>query len=215
MLANFRGFLQCDGYKIYDDYKNRKEIILVGCFAHARRKFIEAEGSDRLRSQWALKRIQELYHLERWAKDESLSHAARHELRQEKALPILEEIKAWLNEQYPQVLPKSPIGKAISYSLLQWPKLKNYLLDGRLEIDNNLVENAIRPVALGRKNYLFAGSHEGAKRAALIYSLVITAKLHEAEPFEYLRDVLTRIADYPYSQIEDLLPGNWKNKFKS
>lgn len=215
MLANFRGYLQCDGYKVYDEYKKRKEIILVGCFSHARRKFIEAEGSDRQRSQWALKRIQELYHLERWAKDELLSHAARYELRQEKALPIMEEIKAWLNQQYPQVLPKSPIGKAISYSLLQWPKLKNYLLDGRLEIDNNLVENAIRPVALGRKNYLFAGSHEGAKRAALIYSLVITAKLHEVEPFEYLRDVLTRIADYPYSQIEDLLPGNWKSKFKS
>ncbi len=215
MLANFRGFLQCDGYKIYDEYKKREDITLVGCFAHARRKFVEAAGSDRPRSEWMLKRIQELYLIERQAKDESLSHAARYELRQEKALPILKEIKIWLNRQYPQVLPKSPIGQAISYSLQQWSKLENYLLDGRLEIDNNLVENAIRPVALGRKNYLFAGSHEGAKRAALTYSLVATAKLHEVEPFEYMRDILSRIADYPYSQIEGLLPGNWMHKFKS
>lgn len=119
-----------------------------------------------------------------------------------------DDIKAWLNEQLPKVLPKSSIGKAIGYMLNQWPKLQNYLLDGRLEIDNNLVENAIRPVAMGRENYLFAGSHERAKRAALVYSLVATAKLHEVEPFEYLKDIIGRILDYPHSQLSNLLPAN-------
>ncbi len=102
------------------------------------------------------------------------------------------------------------MGKAIGYMLNRWEQLGNYLVDGRLEIDNNLVENAIRPVALGRKNYLFAGSHEGAKRAALVYSFVATTKLQDVEPFEYLRDVIERISDYPYRQIADLLPQNWK-----
>ena len=214
MLSDFAGFLQCDGYQVYDDYKNRDDIILVGCMAHARRKFKEAQSSDRLRCEWMLTHIQKLYAIEHRAREESLSYASRHELRQKHAKPIMDDIKEWLNTNYPQVLPKSVTGKAIGYSLRQWPKLKNYLTDGRLEIDNNLIENAIRPVALGRKNYLFAGSHEGAERAALIYSLVATAKLQGVEPFAYLRDILQRIPDYPHKQVAELLPPNWKNKFK-
>jgi transposase len=215
LLVDFKGFLQCDGYQVYDDYKGRDSIILVGCMAHARRKFVEARGSDRPRAEWMLLRLQELYAIERRARDEALSYQARYELRQSQAAVILDEMKAWLNKNYPLVLPKSAIGQAIAYSLNQWPKLRNYLLDGRLEIDNNLIENAIRPVALGRKNYLFAGSHEGARRAALIYSLVSTAKLHDVEPFEYIKDILSRIPDYPHKQVADLLPANWKKKFKS
>lgn len=130
-------------------------------------------------------------------------------MRQEQALSVLAEIKNWLELNLTTVLPKSAIGKAIAYMLGQWSKLEKYVTDGRLEIDNNLVENAIRPVALGRKNYLFAGSHEGAKRAAMVYTLVATAKLHQVEPFEYLKDILSRIPDHPHNQLVELLPQNW------
>jgi transposase len=225
LLKTFQGYLQSDGYRIYDDIaspqdrrdsenQDRNRIIGVGCFAHARRYFDQAKESDPPRSEWMLLAIQQLYGIERQVREEGMSFQERYRLRQERSQPILNTIKEWLDQECLQVLPKSLMGKAIGYMLNQWPKLQNYLLDGRLEIDNNLVENAIRPVALGRKNYLFAGSHEGAKRAALVYSLVATAKLHEVEPFEYLKDIISRISDYPYQQITDLLPANWKTKFK-
>jgi transposase len=213
MLKNFEGYLQSDGYSGYEDTTARKNVIGVGCFAHGRRYFKRAKDSDPDRAGWMLSHIQQLYRIERKARKEGLSHEERYELRLEYSQPVLTDIKDWLDKECLQILPKSLMGKAVGYMLNQWPKLQNYLLDGRLEIDNNLVENAIRPVALGRKNYLFAGSHEGAKRAALIYSLVATAKLHEVEPFEYMKDILSRIADYPYKQIADLLPQNWKEKF--
>lgn len=215
MLENFSGYLQCDGYAVYDEYQKREDITLIGCFAHARRKFFDARFSDAKRANEMLDLIGKLYKIERKAKDGVLDFKDRHELRHKEASPILKDIKDWLDEQYPKVLPKSGIGGAIAYSLNQWPRLINYLADGRIEIDNNLVENAIRPVALGRKNWLFAGSHAGARRAALIFSLVSTAKLHEVEPFAYLRDVLARINDHPHKQIEDLLPPNWKAQSSS
>ena len=137
-------------------------------------------------------------------------HEQRYLIRQEESIPILKEIKAWLDSEILIVLPRSAIGKAIAYMYNRWSRLEKYVSDGRLEIDNNLIENAIRPIALGRKNYLFAGSHEGAKRAALYYSLLGTVRLQNVEPFEYLRDVLTRISDYPYKNLTDLLPANWK-----
>jgi transposase len=120
------------------------------------------------------------------------------------------EIETWLKKEILQVLPKSLIGKAMAYMNGQWEKLKRYVDDGRFEIDNNLVENAIRPVALGRKNYLFAGSHNGAERAALLYSVVSTARLQNIEPFAYIKEILTRISDHPYKNITDLLPSNWQ-----
>jgi hypothetical protein len=107
-------------------------------------------------------------------------------------------------------LPKTDIGVAITYMLNQWSRLVNYLQDGRLEIDNNLIENAVRPVAVGRKNWLFAGSHDGARRSALVYSLVATARMNDIEPWRYLKDVLTRINDHPMKNIDQLLPHNWK-----
>jgi transposase len=174
-LKTFQGYLQSDGYGIYDDIasqrlrgdppnQDRNGIIGVGCFAHGRRYFDQAKESDPVRAEWMLLAIQQLYRIERQAREEGMSFEERYRLRQECSQPILNTIKEWLGQEYSQVLPKSLMGKAIGYMLNQWPKLKNYLLDGRLEIDNNLVENAIRPVALGRKNYLFAGSHEGARQ---------------------------------------------------
>jgi hypothetical protein len=115
-------------------------------------------------------------------------------------------MKAWLDEQSKSILPKSAIGQAIGYALTQWPRLERYTENGVLEIDNNLIENQIRPLALGRKNYLFAGSHDGAQRAAIIYSLVATAKKHGVEPYTYLKDVIARIADHPFNQLHQLLP---------
>lgn len=211
MLKNFLGYLQTDGYAAYEAITCRSEVTAVGCWAHGRRYFVEAQDSDRERAEWMLSQIQQLYQIERQAREASLSHDERYRLRQESAQPILITIKAWLDQQVQQVLPKSALGKAIGYTLGQWVKLEKYVSDGRLEIDNNLIENAIRPVALGRKNYLFAGSHEGAKRAALIYSLVATAKRHDVEPFAYLKDILSRIADYSHSHVAELLPQNWKH----
>lgn len=209
MLQDFEGHLQTDGYTVYDEITARPHITGVGCFGHGRRKFIEAQPNDAERAEWMLSAIQKLYRIERHAREAGMSFDERYRLRQQYALPVLREIKTWLNQQLPTILPKSAIGKAVGYMLGQWPKLEKYVTDGRLEIDNNLIENAIRPVALGRKNYLFAGSHEGAKRAAVIYTMVANAKLHGVEPFVYLKDVLSRIADYPYKQLADLLPPNW------
>ncbi|MCB0293500.1 MAG: IS66 family transposase, partial [Calditrichaeota bacterium] len=183
-----------------------------GCMAHARRKFTEALNNDRERAEYVLAEIQRLYTVERQARNAGLSHQERQKLRQTEARPVLEPLKAWLNDHYLKVLPKSAIGQAIAYALARWSKLCRYVEDGRIEIDNNLVENAIRPVALGRKNYLFAGSHAGAERAAMIYSLVTTAKVNGVEPFVWLQDVLTRIADHPHKKLAELLPGSQLSK---
>ncbi len=211
-LEKFSGLLQTDGWQAYEEFENRKEIILLSCWAHARRNFTQALDNDPERAQYALGKIQQLYQLERHARDENLTHDERKTLRQEYAKPVLEELETWLRQNHLTTLPKSKIGKAITYALKRWDKLQRYIEYGQAEIDNNLVENAIRPVALGRKNYLFAGSHEGARRAAMLYSLLATAKLHNIEPFAWLRDVLDRIADYPHQKLHNLLPENWNPK---
>jgi transposase len=210
ILNDFKGFLQTDKYSGYDKLAEKSEITAVGCFAHARRKFEQSLGSDPKRSEWMLEQIRKLYIIERRAREKELSFTERLNLRQEESVPILMDIKTWLDQQMLKVLPKSQIGQSIGYMHSFWNRLEKYVEDGRLEIDNNLVENAIRPVALGRKNYLFAGSHNGAKRAAIIYSLVTTAKLQNIEPYAYIKDILTRIASYPHKKITDLLPINWK-----
>jgi hypothetical protein len=207
--------LQSDGYSVYDEFAARTSITGVGCMAHARRYFIEAQMVDPQRAEWMLLRMQKLYEMERYARELQLSFDRRHEERQKNAAPVMQDIKAWLDEQVGFVLPQSAIGQAVRYMLKQWSRLENYLLDGRLEIDHNLIENAIRPIALGRKNYLFAGSHHGTEQAAAIYTLVANAKLQELEPFVYLRDVIKRIADHPYKHIDQLLPKNWKKFYTS
>jgi len=212
ILKDFSGFLQTDGYNVYDEIGQWESITLLGCMAHARRYFDKSLPNDKKRSEDMLIQIQGLYKIEAFARDNHFSHEERYNLRQEESVPILDEMKAWLDTEALQVLPKSTLGKAIGYMLGRWKYLKRYVEDGRFEIDNNLIENAIRPVALGRKNYLFAGSHNGARRSALIYTLVANAKLQGLEPFAYMRDVISRIADYPYKKLADLLPVNWKNK---
>ncbi len=153
--------------------------------------------------------MQKLYAIEQCGRVQSLSAEELQALREQQAVPILENLKAWMMDAYSRVVPQSTIGKALSYSLQRWDKLSRYTTDGRLQIDNNLVENAIRPVAIGRKNYLFAGSHDGARRAAMLYSFMGTCKINKVNPFEWLRDILIRIPNHPVNKLEELLPNNW------
>ena len=213
-LESFRGYLQADAYPGYDAlYRPRPPngeavIFEVGCWAHCRRRFHEAQTSDELRSLVALAFIRLLYKVEKEAR--GLDPPARDALRQEKAKPRLAEFKAWLETQQAEVLPKSPFGEAVYYAMAQWTALARYLDDGRLEIDNNRTERALRGVAIGRRNYTFAGSDAGGERAAVIYSVIESARRHGLDPFAYLRDVLTRVWTHPQSRIAELLPGRWE-----
>lgn len=206
LLKNFSGYLQTDGYSVYDEFEKNQRITLVGCMAHARRYFDQALDNDPKRARHFLTEVQQLYLLEQALRDQQADWEKRLETRQALAVPILNGLKKWLQESYPKVQPKSPIGKAIKYSLRRWDKLCRYTTHGGLEIDNNLIENQIRPLALGRKNYLFAGSHQGAQNAAIIYSLVGSCKLNGLDPFQYLYAILTKLPDYPVNKIDDLLP---------
>ncbi|QZE13533.1 IS66 family transposase [Halosquirtibacter laminarini] len=209
-LKKFKGVLQTDGYQGYHKLGNQKEIIKLACMAHARRKFFEAKENDRTRAEYALKKIQELYKIERTSQEKELSIEETYLLRQELAVPILKELEKWLKKESLTALPKSPIGKAINYSLNLWDELCQYTEDGSYIIDNNNVENKVRPVAIGRKNYLFAGSEEGAKRAAMFYTLSSMCKMADVEPHAWYTDILNRISDTKPSKYDDLLPLNWK-----
>ena len=206
-LKNFSGYLQTDGYTAYNHLQNSANITLLACMAHARRKFEHGQENNPILASQAMKMFQALYEIERHAKEASLSADAIKELRQTESRPILEELEAWLKEQIIYALPKSAIGSAMAYTLTLWPRLMRYIDDGRFHIDNNLIENSIRPVALGRKNYLFAGSHEAAQQAAVIYSLLGTCKINGVEPFSYLTKTLSVIPDHPANQLHTLLPG--------
>lgn len=206
ILRNYKGWLQTDGYSAYDDFEKREGILLVGCLAHVRRYFEKALEYDKANAGWVLGRIRELYAVERQAREGGLDHEARKALRGEMALPIINELGTWLRDNYKVFLPKSPMGEAVNYFFGRFNYISRYLQDGQLEIDNNLAENAIRPIAIGRKNYLFAGSHEGARRAAMLYSFLGTCKRNGVEPFEWLRDTLAKIPDHPVNRIKELLP---------
>jgi len=210
LLKDYQGALQADGYTGYEAFEKQPGITLLACMAHARRKFDEALKNDKARAEHVLGLMQQLYKIERQAREEQLEYGQRKALRQEKSAPILQELHVWLKENITQTLPKSAIGIAIAYTLHLWPRLIRYLEDGRYEIDNNLIENSIRPVALGRKNYLFAGSHEGAQRAAIMYSFLGTCKINNIEPFEWLSNVLKHIPDHSIQRLEELLPQNFK-----
>lgn len=209
-LKNFKGHLQTDAYEAYEIFDSKADITLFHCMAHARRYFDKAKDNDRKRAEFALTKMHELYAIERKAKDHDYTCQQRYELRQEKALDILKETEQWMKEEYPKVTPGSPIGKAINYSLSRWDRFTLYTSDGKLEIDNNLIENTIRPVALGRKNFLFAGSHHAAQNTAMLYSLLGTCKLHNVNPKEWLTDIITRLPSHSVKRVEELLPHKWK-----
>ena len=202
-LENYSGYIQSDGYAGYDRLERSGQISHVGCWAHARRKFIDVinarkrnksiKGQRIGSADIAVGYIRKLYDIERDAKREELSLDDVYELRQEKAKPILLEFKAWLVKKVNLTPPRGLLGTAVNYTLDQWDKLERYLEAGRIPIDNNLAENAIRPFVVGRKNWLFSGSPRGADASAAIYSIIETAKANHLEPYRYLRYLFAKI----------------------
>ena len=190
-LEKFRGHLQADGNVSYESIASKEGVTLVNCWVHARRKFEAAQDNDQDRATYVLQQIQLLYNIEREITQLNLSSAEKRQRRQTDSTKILADLKHWLTDQFVLVLPQSPIRKAINYTLKRWKPLTEYLNHGHLLMDNNLVENTIRPLALGRKNYLFAGSHDAAYRTAIFYSFFATCKCNNIEPFAWLRDVLS------------------------
>ncbi len=181
---------------------------MAGCLVHARRKFHDALDSDKNRAKIALELFRKMYLEERTIKEEMLNdYDKRKVLRDQKVKPLLEHIKTWIEAEQFNVLPQSPIGKAMTYFANQYPKLETIFNDGRIELDNNLIENAIRPMAIGRKNYLFCGSHKAAQNAAMLYSFFGSCKIQNINPREWLEDTLQRISDHSILKLEELLPG--------
>ncbi|HRO60405.1 MAG TPA: IS66 family transposase, partial [Burkholderiaceae bacterium] len=204
-LKRFTGVLQADGYAGFGSVYASGRVTEAGCWAHVRRKFydIHQASASPIAGQ-AIARIGALYEIEREIRGKPPDE--RRAARQARAGPLLDELQQWLQASLSTVSGKSAIAVAIKYALTRWTALTRYADDGRIEIDNNAAERAIRDVALGRKNWLFAGSDAGGERAAAIYSLLGTAKLNGLDPERYLRAVLERIADHPINRIEELLP---------
>lgn len=212
-LGERDGFLQGDADTIYDAmFRNRPGLIEVGCAAHCRRRFYDAIDTDGPRARFAIGLYRRIYAIEAAMKEEGATTEQRTAARQELTKPILDEMKTWLDEQSGEVLPKSPIGQAVSYARKHWVALTRFVGDGRLEIDNNDTERALRHVAVGRKNWLFAGNAEGGRRAAVIYSVVVTCKLNGVDPFAYLRDTLADRAANAARDPAELTPMAWKAK---
>jgi transposase len=224
-LDDYKGYLQADAFGGYDGIYASGHVIEVACWAHARRKFYEARSTDSNRAHRVLAWIRQLYEIERDGK--KLSADDRHALRQAKSKPIFESVKTpagsqdiegvkdWLVKQQATVLPKSPIGEAVNYTLNNWTALTRYLDDGILDIDNNQAEQALRGIAIGRKNWLFLGSDRGGRAAAVHYTLIQSAKRHGLDPFAYLRDVLLRLTTEPGVEVPSLLPDAWKLTLRS
>ena len=212
LFKDFQGVIQTDGYAVYDIYENKKGVLPIGCWAHARRKFEEALKEDKARASHALEQIGLLYDVERRADSEQLSHEERSDLRSRLSYPIMVAFEKWLLTEYPKVLPKGRIGKAVRYTYNIFHKLTRYHLDGRLKIDNNLGENAIRPIALGRKNWLFCGNNGAAENAAIMYSMFGCCKAHGVNFRDWLVYFLNNIHTYDddYSMdLAELLPHNF------
>jgi hypothetical protein len=206
-LAGYKGYLQADAYAGYDSLYAGGEVIEVGCWAHARRKFFDAMKTDSRRCQVALGFIRRLYEVEKRGRD--LTAPQRQALRQQESAPVLSALRSWLDEQALLVPPRSLLAEAINYARAQWTALNRYVEDGRLDIDNNAAERALRRVAIGRKNWLFAGSDAGGRSAAIIYSLIASCARLKIDPYEYLRDVLTRLPAH-VSSAADLTPQAWQ-----
>ncbi len=210
-LGDYEGYVQADAYSGYDEFFRKGHATEVGCNAHARRKFEYAMDSDPVRAAHLMVLWRKLYEIESRAKKQEFTPAQLLAARQNEARPIFDEIKIALMKYKDHVLPKNPLGKAITYALNQWDALLRYTDSALLDIDNNISERTLRMVVIGRKNYMFAGSESGAWRASIIYSLVASCKLKGIDPFAYFRDVLKRISTHPARKIDELLPANWKN----
>ena len=211
VLKDYKGFIHADAYAGYDQLFLPDGATEVACWAHVRRKFVDAEATEGELAREAIDQIRELFMIEREAA--GLSDEERRALRQEKARPLVEAFRAWLDLAITKVLPKGPLAKAITYATNQWKALTRYLDDGRLSISNNAAENALRPFALGRKNWLFFQREGGGKVASILMSLLMTARAAEVNPRDYFRDVLLRISE-PGLKAADLTPHTWKERFE-
>lgn len=205
ILKGYNGYLQTDGYQAYNETGKREDVVHLGCWAHVRRKFFEIKDKEPVHTDKILDLIQELFHIESLFKEGLLEQY----IRQEKAEKIQAELWEIIKQKHRILLPSSQIGEAVTYALNQWPKLIEYQKNPILKIDNNFSERCIKTVVIGRKNWLFAGSHEGAKRSAIIYTLAESCKLQKINPWEYFNDILSRLGEYPMD-IDSLTPMNWK-----
>ena len=215
LFKDYQGVIQSDGYAVYDIYENKKGVLPIGCWAHCRRRFEESLKEDQARASYALEQIGLLYDVERRADEEKLSYDERADLRSRLSYPIMVAFEKWLVNEYPKVLPKGRIGQAIKYTYGIYHKLTRYHLDGRLRIDNNLAENAVRGIALGRKNWLFCGNHESAEDAAVIYSMMECCKASGVNFRDWFIYFLNNVHNYDndYSKdLAELLPHNFKSQ---
>lgn len=210
MLHNFKGYLQTDGYDGYETFDKVEGITTLCCWAHARRKFYEAKDYDNANAEKVLEQIQQLYEIESHCRQQNFTPEQIKNHRLQHSTAILITLEPLLKELLLKTLPDSPLGKAIRYTLKRWEKLCLYTRDGILQIDNNLVENSIRPIALGRKNYLFAGSHERAQDAAMLYSLFATCRLHNINPEHWLTHLFENINSTLKENLHLLLPQNYR-----
>jgi len=209
---DFSGKLQCDGYSAYPAYaKDKPKLDLFGCWAHARRNFFEAQSQAPRVAGWILNQIRLLYRWEEECRQSRAGPVLRQVRRGSHHRMVVERLHRALNQLQSRYLPQSLMGQAISYSLNQWPTLVRFLDHGEVEIDNNLVENAIRPTAVGKKNWLFFGSEEAGHRSAVMYTLIENCRLHGVEPYTYLKDVLERLPRTTNQQVAQLTPLNWKH----
>ncbi|MCB1563862.1 MAG: IS66 family transposase [Alphaproteobacteria bacterium] len=207
-LKGFSGFMHVDGYTGYNAAVEDNNITEVACLAHIRRKFFDVhQANGSTLALEALEHIAKLYQIEKQIKGQPPD--IRRQVRQEQAEPLLQKFEDWLHQTHKAISGKTPLAAAIRYALSRLPKLKTYLDDGRLEIDNNAAERAMRPIALGRKNYMFMGSDGGGKAAAILYTLIETAKMNGINPQDWLTDVLTRIPDHSINKVDELMPWNY------
>jgi transposase len=208
----FKGKLQCDGYSAYPAFvKDKPAIKLFGCLAHARRGFFEAQEQAPQVVGWLLNQIGILYGWEAQWRQSRAGPAAREALRASHSRMVMQRLKRALDKLEPRYLPKSPLGQAINYALNQWPALARFLDHGEVEVDNNLVENTIRPTAVGKKNWLFFGSAEAGTRNAVVFTLVQNCRMHGVNPYEYLKDVLERLPRMTnQDRLDQLTPLQWK-----
>lgn len=216
ILGAHKGAVQCDGYDAYDQFEKNDNITVYGCWAHARRKFVDALNENNRLATEALCFIRKIYKVESDANKAGLNADERKEQRLKISYPTIRLFETWMKETYLKVLPNSKMGDAIEYTYSLLPRLSRYVNDGRINIDNNLIENAIRPLALGRKNYLFCGNDASAYRAAIVYSLISTCKAADVDPRTWMEDVLRKIPYYQRDQrdLAELLPFNWKNRYE-
>ena len=219
LLSSYKGYLQSDGYNAYNVFGDRKDVCLIACLAHIRRNFEKSLDENRVMAEYALKEIQHLYQIERMADEKELTYEDRMNLRMKLSKPVLDSFEKWLEVNYQHVPPRSRMGQAIAYAYSLWPRMNNYLKDGRIKIDNNLAENVLRPLVLSRKNFLFCGNHEAAENTAIICSLLASCKALDINPREWLLDVIAKLPYYleknSNKDLKELLPDRWtKDNFK-